>query len=265
MNALKHGLRARNFGILPEESHAEWAEHVADLRRGYDPVDDVEEKLVTAIAVAMWHEIRADRTLVETMAEIPPCRPGRSHGSDLQEPAHARSLGTAIRYMTAAGMATQRAQRAFFQHRKAKRDGLLLPAVETAEPPANQNDTNEFILGNRDAQANAAMAPAAEKCTNEFALPVAAAHAPSTTESPPATAPGGAGPPGASGLIGVAWRRMRHDACIRVRFALGWPHEPPLPARRLRRHAGRGRDRRIHADGDPGSPVRCDGRGRACR
>ncbi len=77
MNALKHGLRARSFGLLPEESHAEWAEHVADLRRGYDPVDDVEEKLVTAIAVAMWHEIRADRTLVETMAEIPPCRPGR--------------------------------------------------------------------------------------------------------------------------------------------------------------------------------------------
>ena len=90
---------------------------------GLYPVDDAEEKLVTAIAVAMWHEIRADRTLVETMAEIPPRRPGRSHGSDMQEPENARSMGTAIRYMTAAGMATQRAQRAFFQHRKAKRTG----------------------------------------------------------------------------------------------------------------------------------------------
>ena len=89
MNALKHGLRARAFGILPEEDKAEWAEHVRDLRAGYGPVDAAEEKLVTAIAVAMWNEIRADRTLVETMAEIPPCRPGRSHGTNLQEPRHA--------------------------------------------------------------------------------------------------------------------------------------------------------------------------------
>ena len=76
MNALKHGLRARSFGILPEEDQAEWAQHVQDLRQGYGPVDAAEEKLVTAIAVAMWNEIRADRTLVETMAEIPPRRAG---------------------------------------------------------------------------------------------------------------------------------------------------------------------------------------------
>ena len=97
MNALKHGLRTRQFGILPEEDKAEWARHVRDLHAGYGPVDAAEEKLVTAIAVAMWNEIRADRTLVETMAEIPPCRPGRSDGTDKQEPRHALSLGTAIR------------------------------------------------------------------------------------------------------------------------------------------------------------------------
>ena len=111
MNALKHGLRARNFGILPEESHAEWGRHLQDLRQGYGPVDAAEEKLVTAIAVAMWHEIRADRTLVETMVEIPPCGTGRSHGSDLKHPEHARSLGTAIATEDE-GMASQRAQRA---------------------------------------------------------------------------------------------------------------------------------------------------------
>ncbi len=86
MNALKHGLRARNFGILPEEDKAEWGQHLQDLRQGYQPDDATEEKLVTAIAVAMWNEIRADRTLVETMAEIPPCGPGRSHGTDVQSP-----------------------------------------------------------------------------------------------------------------------------------------------------------------------------------
>ncbi len=88
----------------------------------------LEEKLVAAIAAAMWNEIRADRTLAETMAEIPPACPGRSHGTDLQEPAHARALGTALRFMTAAGMATTRAQRAFHAHRKARRDGLIGPA-----------------------------------------------------------------------------------------------------------------------------------------
>ena len=151
-NALKHGLRARSFGILPEEDQAEWAEHVRDLRQGYGPVDAAEEKLVTAIAVAMWNEIRADRTLVETMAEIPPCRSGRSHGSDLQEPENARSLGTALRYMTAAGMATQRAQRAFLAHRKAKQTGLILPAAQPAEAPANQNCTNECMVRPRSAR-----------------------------------------------------------------------------------------------------------------
>ena len=165
MNALKHGLRARSFGILPEEDQAEWAQHVQDLRQGYRPVDAAEEKLVTAIAVAMWNEIRADRTLVETMAEIPPCRPGRSHGTNMQEPENARSLGTAIRYMTAAGMASQRAQRAFFQHRKAKRDDLIVPAAEPEAIPANQNGTNEFPAP---AAAAAATPSAIKECTNEF-------------------------------------------------------------------------------------------------
>ncbi len=159
MNALKHGLRAREFGLLPEESQTEWAEHLADLRRSLDPVDAAEEKLVTALAVAMWNEIRADRSLVETMAEIPPKRPGRSHGTDLHEPEHARSLGTALRYMTAAGMATQRAHRAFLAHRKAKQAGLVLPAAEPAES-VNENCTNELRT--------AAAPDAATECTNEF-------------------------------------------------------------------------------------------------
>src|SRR5918993_1065804 len=76
MNALKHGLRARGFGILPGESQAEWGEHVADLRAGYGPLDAVEEKLVAAIAAAMWHEIRADGVEAEVLAAIPPLEPG---------------------------------------------------------------------------------------------------------------------------------------------------------------------------------------------
>ena len=173
MNALKHGLRARAFGILPEEDKAEWAEHVRDLRAGYGPVDAAEEKLVSAIAVAMWNEIRADRTLVETMAEIPPRRTGRSHGTNMQEPENVRSLGTALRYMTAAGMATQRAQRAFLAHRKAKRDGLIVPAPpELAEPPANQNGTNENTREpDRPLALPAPAEPDSRNCTNELPAP----------------------------------------------------------------------------------------------
>ena len=97
MNARRHGLRARTFGILPEEDQAEWALHPAELRQGYGPTDDTELKLVEAIAAAMWNEIRADRTLAEVMVAIPPLAEGRPHGGDLQEPRHALSLNTAIR------------------------------------------------------------------------------------------------------------------------------------------------------------------------
>src|SRR3954467_266822 len=65
MNAQRHGLRARTFGILPGEEQAEWAQHLAELQAGYGPIDDVEPKLGEAIAAAMWNEIRADRTLAE--------------------------------------------------------------------------------------------------------------------------------------------------------------------------------------------------------
>src|SRR3954447_12615220 len=143
MNAQRHGLRARSFGILPGEEQAEWAEHLADLRAGYGPVDATEEKLVAAIATAMLNEVRADRTLAEVLPAIPPLIPGRPHGGDLQEPRHALSLNTALRYMTAASMASQRAQRAFLAHRKARCQGLL--QFEPATPPdaANENRTNE--------------------------------------------------------------------------------------------------------------------------
>ena len=144
MNALRHGLRARCFALLPEEDPAEWAEHLADLRAGLGPADAAEEKLVTALAVAMWKEIRADRQEAEVLAAIPPLGPGRPCGGDLQQPQHALSLSTAVRYASAAGMATQRAQRAFLAHRKAKAQGLVVIGAVAPADAANQNCTNEF-------------------------------------------------------------------------------------------------------------------------
>ena len=143
MNAVKHGLRAREFCLLPEERPEEWRQHVLDLMQGYKPVDATEEKLVTAIAVAMWKEIRADRFEAEVLTDIPPRTAGRSHGSDLQVPDHAAALTTAIRYASAAGTATRRAQRAFLEHRKAKQQGLILTAPTCTREPERE-DTNEF-------------------------------------------------------------------------------------------------------------------------
>ena len=106
---------------------------------------------MTAIAVAMWNEIGANRTLVETMAEIPPRRAGRSHGSDLQEPENARS-GARIRYLTAAGMATQRAQRAFLAPPQGQADRSDPAGGRAPEAPANQNCTNECMVRPRSAR-----------------------------------------------------------------------------------------------------------------
>ena len=59
MNALKHGLRAREFGRPPEEDQVEWGQHVRDLEEGYGPKDATEKKLVASIAAAMWRRSAA--------------------------------------------------------------------------------------------------------------------------------------------------------------------------------------------------------------
>ena len=104
--AAHHCPRADAFGLLPEEDPAAWTRHVLDLRECYRPVDATETKLVTAIAAAMWMEIRADRLQAEVLADIRPACPGRSHGSDLQDRDHAAALSTVIRFATAAGCAS---------------------------------------------------------------------------------------------------------------------------------------------------------------
>ena len=127
--------RAEAVGLQPEESQAAWTRHVHELHEGYRPVDATESKLVTAIAAAMWMEIRADRIQAEVLADIRPACPGRSHGSDLQDRDHAAALSTVIRLATAAGCASARAQRAFLAHRKARAADLIGPALtRTAEP-----------------------------------------------------------------------------------------------------------------------------------
>jgi hypothetical protein len=69
-------------------------------------------------------------------------------------------LNTALRYLTTATMASQRAQRAFLQHRKAKQAGLLLPERPLALP-ANENRTNDLPAPPEPAPSNSAILGAA--------------------------------------------------------------------------------------------------------
>ena len=133
-NALRHGLRARTFCLVPEDDPEEWRRHVLDLETVYGPTDAVEQKLVDAIAVAMWREIRADRFEAEALTASEPS------GAE-QQPRQA-ALTTALCYQGSASMATRRALRAFLEHRKARQSGLIVPVAVAV--PALANDTNDL-------------------------------------------------------------------------------------------------------------------------
>lgn len=130
MNALRHGLRARHFALLPHEDPAEFAALARATREAYRPRCPVERELVEAIAVALWREIRADRIEAESLADIPPADSARSAGTDLVEPAHRASLALVLRYRAQAAAAVRRAQDALARHR------ALSEAASTAEPAA---------------------------------------------------------------------------------------------------------------------------------
>src|SRR3954451_3314363 len=81
-NALKHGMRSAEFGLLPYEDGDAWEAHLADVRATYRPEDPVEVHLIEGIAVAQWRELRADRVEAEVMSDIRPAFVGRSHGTN---------------------------------------------------------------------------------------------------------------------------------------------------------------------------------------
>jgi hypothetical protein len=168
MNALRHGLRSKAFGLLPEEDPEDWRRHVLELRAGLAPEDGAERKLVDAMAAAAWKEVRADRIEAEALADIPPRAEGRSHGSDLQVPEHRASLATALCYQADAGSAFRRAWRTFLELRKAKAAGLVVPlaGAELAGAglprklgPGFENCTNELSLAPADEEAEAPTVP----------------------------------------------------------------------------------------------------------
>ena len=68
-NALKHGLRALNYVVLPDESAAEFQPLEAALVDELAPVGALQVVLARRVAVAAWRLARADRMEVELSAE----------------------------------------------------------------------------------------------------------------------------------------------------------------------------------------------------
>jgi hypothetical protein len=101
-NALKHGLRAQKYVVLPEEDGAEFAELEAALVQELAPVGALQTVLARRVAVAAWRLMRADRLEVEVFAE-------RSWGADsnpglalIRDGNGTRSFDTLMRYRGAA-------------------------------------------------------------------------------------------------------------------------------------------------------------------
>ena len=134
LNALRHGLRARHFALLPHEDPAEFEALATATREAYRPACAVERELVEALAVALWREIRADRMEAEVLADIPPADASRTCGSDLTEERHRASLALLLRYRAQAAGAVRRAQEALLRHR----------ALRAAAADAPDHCTNEF-------------------------------------------------------------------------------------------------------------------------
>jgi hypothetical protein len=65
-NALKHGMRAAKYVVLPEEDAAEFAELEAAMIQELAPVGAVQTVLARRAAVAAWRLARADRLAAGT-------------------------------------------------------------------------------------------------------------------------------------------------------------------------------------------------------
>lgn len=149
--ALRRGLRAEGFALLPHEDAAAFRCLVDELRRAVRPADAVECLYVDAIAIAIWRERRADRLEAEVLADIAPAEEGRSCGSDLGTAAARESLATLFRYRSAAQMEHRRALAMLAAHRRlraarpheAEGSARRAPATRVADCPLPTVDPAE--------------------------------------------------------------------------------------------------------------------------
>jgi hypothetical protein len=139
-NALKHGLRAAKYPVLPDESPAEFAAHEAALIEELAPVGALQTMLARRVAVAAWRLAWADRIEADLFKE-------RSWGPDatpgialIRDGNGTRSFETLLRYRGAAMAEFSRALRTLkaLQAEQAKPVAHAPGATLALAPPAGR-------------------------------------------------------------------------------------------------------------------------------
>jgi hypothetical protein len=128
-NALRHGLRAQKYVVLPEEDAAEFAQLQAALVEELAPVGALQLVLARRVAVAAWRLERADRLEVEVFAERR-FRDGGLGNALIRDGNGTRSFETLLRYRGAAMAEFWRALRTL-KALQAEQAAANEPALET--------------------------------------------------------------------------------------------------------------------------------------
>src|SRR5918996_876265 len=137
-NALKHGMRAQKYVVLPEEDAHEFAALEAALIEELAPVGALQTVLARRAAVAAWRLARADRIEADLFAE-------RSWGADanpglalIRDGNGTRSFETLLRYRGAAMAEFWRALKAL-KALQAEQAAAAGPALDAHRPAARPN------------------------------------------------------------------------------------------------------------------------------
>ena len=149
-NALKHGLRAQKYVVLPEENAAEFRAHAAALIAELAPVGALQSVLAERVAVAAWRLARADRIEVE-LFEV---SRGPHSGLGLalvRDGNGTKSFETLQRYRGAAMAEFTRALRAL--------KALQAEKAAVIAPPAGRHAEAEPIAPTPPAQTSARLRP----------------------------------------------------------------------------------------------------------
>jgi hypothetical protein len=80
-NALKHGMRAQQYVVLPEEDPDEFADLQAAMIEELAPVGALQTVLARRVAVAAWRLARADRLAAGTGVGAPFPNPAANRSS----------------------------------------------------------------------------------------------------------------------------------------------------------------------------------------
>jgi hypothetical protein len=174
-NALKHGLRAERYVVLPEENAAEFRAHAAALIAELAPVGALQSVLAERVAVAAWRVARADRIEVE-LFEVSRAPHGGSGGLALVRDGNGtRSFETLLRYRGAALAEFTRALRALKALQAEQAALIKLPPNRGAEAeptaPTTPGQTSARPMPDHSAPRRSPSAPAPQAQPNEPELP----------------------------------------------------------------------------------------------